>query len=253
MVHIGNTVLGDGTVKICIPLAGKNREVLAERMREVTKAAPDLIEWRMDSLEEKVQEADISGIFSVIREKAGNIPVLCTMRTAAEGGNCRMSEGEYCDFYERLCKEESPDAVDVEIISKQKAAAQIISAAHERNIPVIGSCHDFSGTPRPEEILKVLETMEKAGADIVKMAVMPHSAEDADIVFEAAARYRMREAHRPYIVISMGEFGKRTRVEAPGLGAAMCFATAGGISSAPGQIPADELRRIWKKDFGARQ
>ena len=40
MVHIGNTVLGDGTVKICIPLAGKNREVLAERMTAAITTMP---------------------------------------------------------------------------------------------------------------------------------------------------------------------------------------------------------------------
>jgi len=249
-VNIGNTVLGGGDVKICIPLSGETWDVLSERIQAVKSASPDIIEWRIDSLAGSIQKADAAGILRKIRNEAGDIPVLCTLRTAAEGGDCSIDGDAYRAFYKELCEAGTPDAIDVEICSKPCAAAEIIAEAHGRNIPVIGSCHNFQATPQASVILKTLKTMAAAGADIVKMAVYPHSEADVDAVFDAAAQYRSMEDHRPFILISMGEAGKRTRIEALQAGTAMCFATAGGVSSAPGQIPADELRRIWNEKNG---
>ena len=50
--------------------------------------------------------------------------------------------------------------------------------ALQQHVQVIGSYHDFQGTPQEMQITKRLLAMHDNGADIPKMAVMPQRKED---------------------------------------------------------------------------
>lgn len=50
--------------------------------------------------------------------------------------------------------------------------------ALQQHVQVIGSYHDFQGTPQEMQITKRLLAMHENGADIPKMAVMPQRKED---------------------------------------------------------------------------
>lgn len=119
-------------------------------------------------------------------------------------------------------------------------AARAIAAAHTHGSPVVASNHDFHATPGVDEIVDRLASMEAMGADVAKIAVMPQSAADVVTLIDATQR-RFGEARIPLITMSMGTLGAVTRVGGGVFGSAATFATV-GEASAPGQLPAAEVR-----------
>lgn len=152
----------------------------------------------------------------------------------AEGQICGQAEGQRADM---------PIALDVEI--DRHAARDLIAAAHERRIPVVASHHNFSSTDAPETLRATFETMSAAGADVLKVAMMPQSSGDvADLLrttAEADASF-----DRPVLGISMGEAGRTSRVMGGDFGSCASFAQL-GQSSAPGQIDALDLAGMFDR------
>lgn len=155
----------------------------------------------------------------------------------AEGQIGRQAEGQRADM---------PIALDVEI--DRHAARDLIAAAHERRIPVVASHHNFSSTDAPETLRATFETMSAAGADVLKVAMMPQSSGDvADLLrttAEADAAF-----DRPVLGISMGEAGRTSRVMGGDFGSCASFAQL-GQSSAPGQIDALDLAGMFDRLYG---
>jgi hypothetical protein len=52
-------------------------------------------------------------------------------------------------------------------------------------VPLIASYHNFQETPSAQDIVAKLVAMERAGADIAKVAVMPKSLRDVLTLLEA--------------------------------------------------------------------
>ena len=84
--------------------------------------------------------------------------------------------------------------------------------------------------------------MEEWGADILKLAVMPKSAEDLLSLLRVCLTAH-RQASRPVVAISMGEIGLESRVCGEAFGSAMTFGCL-DQASAPGQLAAGELARL---------
>ena len=84
--------------------------------------------------------------------------------------------------------------------------------------------------------------MEKCGADVCKMAVMPNSPDDVLNLLSAT-----NDAHalinRPLITMSMGKWGLISRLSGELFGSSLTFGCVGN-ASAPGQIEADELNTV---------
>ena len=92
--------------------------------------------------------------------------------------------------------------------------------------------------------------MEKAlelGADIPKVAYMPHSSEDVLCLLDASLSCR-KLLEAPIVSISMGDLGKISRVYAGQFGSDITFASLKG-STAPGQIKIGDLKRAWTHLF----
>src|SRR5699024_2522970 len=77
-----------------------------------------------------------------------------------------------------LIKEKATDLLDLELFRKTSKLKEIIAEAHENNIYIIMSNHDFDKTPATSELERRLTLMKIFGADIAKIAVMPNSARD---------------------------------------------------------------------------
>ena len=107
---------------------------------------------------------------------------------------------------------------------------------------MVGSNHDFGGTPDKADLLYRLRRMQDLGADIPKIAVMPKSEADVIALLDATQEMHTRYADRPIITMSMGR-GVISRLCGEYFGSAMTFGAVGQVS-APGQIPADELRSV---------
>ena len=89
-----------------------------------------------------------------------------------------------------------------------------------------------------------MKLMEKAGADVCKIAVMPNQKKDVERFINISAKLN-NEISVPIITMSMGELGAVTRICTNQTGSAVTFA-AGVDASAPGQINIEVLRELLK-------
>ena len=242
-VNIRNCILGEGRPKICIPIVGRTKEEILLQAEHVKKSVPDIVEWRMDFLNEIQDRQVCREAVKSIREVLEELPFLCTFRTKAEGGEQEISPQVYRDIYETVMDTGYADAIDVEFFLEKEITEQLIQKAHKCNLAVVGSNHDFDRTPEKEELVLRLCGMQKMGMDVAKIAVMPQTEKDVLILLEATLEMKQLHPETPVITMSMGKLGVISRIAGELFGSALTFGTAGS-SSAPGQIPAEELKTI---------
>lgn len=109
---------------------------------------------------------------------------------------------------------------------------------------IIGSYHDFNGTPDYDVLKDEHDRMSGSPVDIVKMATMARSMEDSRNMM----RLVKQSGRTPTIGICMGDYGKITRVLGPIYGGYLTFASlAEGRASAAGQMNAGELHEKIEK------
>lgn len=135
-------------------------------------------------------------------------------------------------------------SVDLELFRDRAMIDRLVKLARKQGVKVIISDHEFNFTPDEDEIIRRLMLEEQAGADILKIAVMAHSPEDALAVMSATAKMRHYHSARPMLTMAMGRAGVLTRITGEGFGSDMTFASVGGKASAPGQIPAEDCLRV---------
>lgn len=236
-----------GKTKICIPLTGKNKKEILTQAEEIIKINPDLVEWRVDyfSTDTKL----ISEMLELIKNALGELPLIVTFRTAKEGGEKDISWKEYS----RMClavAEGPVEYIDIELYSNrnQKNICELVEKIHGRNVGIIGSNHHFDRTPSKDEMIKILSEMDRLGADVCKLAVMPKRKSDVENLIIASKRAD-EIIKKPIVTMSMGELGAITRVCPYATKSAMTFA-AGVNTSAPGQMPCDMVRELLKINQG---
>lgn len=241
-IKIKNVEIGKGIPKICIPLTGKNREEIIEEMEIVKKSNPDLIEWRVDFFEESDNPERVCEMLGTINDSFKQIPVLFTFRTKEEGGEKSIMSEDYVKLLKEVSEKRLADIVDVQVFWYGEKSEDFIKELKETGAVVLASSHHFEGTPSVREMSDDLYTMENRGADIVKLAVMPQSGKDVCALLEATME-RKEHSNKPMITMSMGQSGMLSRICGELTGSCVTFAS-GKQASAPGQIKADELKKV---------
>ena len=241
-IKIKNVEIGKGIPKICIPLTGKNREEIIEEMEIVKKSNPDLIEWRVDFFEESDNPERVCEMLGTINDSFKQIPVLFTFRTKEEGGEKSIMSEDYVKLLKEVSERRLVDIVDVQVFWYGEKSEDFIKELKETGAVVLASSHHFEGTPSVREMSDALYTMENKGADIVKLAVMPQSGKDVCALLEATME-RKEHSNKPMITMSMGQSGMLSRICGELTGSCVTFAS-GKQASAPGQIKADELKKV---------
>lgn len=241
-IKIKNVEIGKGIPKICIPLTGKNREEIIEEMEIVKKSSPDLIEWRVDFFEESDNPERVCEMLGTINDSFKQIPVLFTFRTKEEGGEKSIMSEDYVKLLKEVSERRLVDIVDVQVFWYGEKSEDFIKELKETGAVVLASSHHFEGTPSVREMSDALYTMENRGADIVKLAVMPQSGKDVCALLEATME-RKEHSNKPMITMSMGQSGMLSRICGELTGSCVTFAS-GKQASAPGQIKADELKKV---------
>lgn len=242
-VWLGRVELGAGVPKVAVPLVARTRpELLAEaaRLRELPL---DVVEWRADFYEDVADLSKTLDTLRALRGALGDIPLLFTFRTRQEGGAREITPEEYCALNTAAARSGDADGVDVEIFFGDETVRRIIADVHAAGKAVVGSSHDHAGTPPREELIARLCRAQDLGADLPKLAVMPRSPADVLALLGATEEMARRWADRPIITMSMAAGGVVSRLCGEVFGSAMTFGTA-GRASAPGQIPAEELRAV---------
>lgn len=242
-VTVRNIKIGEGAPKIIVPLVGKNREELLDEAVLVQSAGPDLIEWRADFFDKVENIAEVTDMAKQLRSKLGNIPLIFTFRTRKEGGEREIGQDYYRELNLAAIHSGSFDLIDLELFSPEQTIDAVIREAKKHAVYVIMSNHEFSFTPPKDAILERLQKMKEYGADILKIAVMPRTAADVLILLDATNTFTNQKDSPPVVTMAMGGLGLITRLAGEIFGSALTFAS-GKKSSAPGQIPVNELRTV---------
>lgn len=241
-VSIGDTVIGGLDPLVCIPLIDRDRSRLLSQAKELSVILPDLIEWRVDALEGLGDEVDWLELLGEIRSICSNIPLLFTCRSHLEGGLQELAPKVRQAIIIRAIASGLVDIVDIEMCSGEAFINEVRQTAKEFGIHLIFSYHNFTSTPPEDFLVEQLVKAEELGADIGKVAVMPKSYNDVLTLLQASLRARSGPVNIPLVTISMGETGVISRVAGGLFGSDITFA-AGSLSSAPGQVGIQELRR----------
>jgi len=227
---------------ICTPLTGKNREEILSELETIIPKQPDLIEWRVDFLEEIHNTEHVLALADEI-SSTSCIPLLFTIRSEKEGGEkISLSEEEKIVLLNEVCKSPDIDIIDFEVSNHPEHIKKLRNKSKENNKKLILSYHNFDHTPVNTEILKHIFEAEFYEADIAKVAVMPKNKEDVlrllDVTKEADEALDI-----PIVTMSMGSIGSLSRMMGWAFGSIITFGV-GVQSSAPGQVPIDRLRQM---------
>lgn len=243
MLSVKGVQFGEGTPKICIPIVERNRETILSYAEKALDQKPDLLELRVDWYEGLYNVESVVSLVRDLREVIRDTVLLFTIRTKREGGEADITVQEYEELCGRVCETGLIDLVDVEAFMEEGLLQRMCKVAHDHGVYVVASNHDFEKTPEEVEILRRLRYMEKQGADIPKIAVMPVTEKDVITLLSATLAYKEQGGGKPVITMSMGKLGVVSRLSGETFGSAVTFATAGKIS-APGQIGIEDMRVI---------
>jgi 3-dehydroquinate dehydratase-1 len=229
----------------CLPLVAADLAGLLDQARAAVLNNPDLLEWRIDGFAPAGESEPILAALSSLRQAIGDTPLILTCRSVQEGGIQAVPLDERVELLESMLQTGLADIVDFEISSGEAAVSRIVQAVRSSQAKLILSFHDFQRTPEPGFMIGKLAEAERLGADIAKLAVMPQDYQDVIDLLGATLKARSEVLAIPVITIAMGEIGRLTRIAGALFGSDISFAL-GQQSSAPGQIPVDELRQAWK-------
>jgi 3-dehydroquinate dehydratase-1 len=137
------------------------------------------------------------------------------------------------------------DLLDTELAGGTDFIAAVREACRRAGVRLILSWHDFKQTPAAATIVDRLARAEALGADIAKAAVMPLDGEDVFTLLEATRQARRGALKIPLITMAMGSKGLISRIVGAVYGADVSFAM-GAQATAPGQIPIQKLREVWR-------
>lgn len=232
--------------KICVPIVEMFRNTIISRAREYVVLPIDMVEWRVDFY--SGYEEELLSIVSELKHILGKKELIVTIRTEAEGGEPNGSRFDYFAFVQSVLEQNQADYVDIEVARNPALTKEICEKYKEGTTKVIGSYHDFSQTPSKKEIMEKLQMAKEVGCRIGKLACMPQSREDVDVLLEATAAVKEAYPEFSLITMSMGELGVNSRLYGGLYGSEVSFGCV-GQTSAPGQISYSEMGEVFDKIY----
>ena len=230
-----------GRPLICVPIVAEDESGITDACAAIANEQADIIEWRIDRYNDCENINNVISTLDNIKASTDK-PLICTFRTHHEGGGYISTE-LYFDLIAALAESGLPDIIDIEI--KRATAGEmnrIINNIRQKGSRVIASCHYFDCTPSENEMMDIYADMAEAGADILKLAVMPSDRHDVmrllKVTESVSAMYK-----QPVVSMSMGKLGLISRIMGSVTGSVMTFASV-GEASAPGQIPAKQMKEL---------
>lgn len=200
----------------------------------------DLQGWtnrpQADVVEVKVDNFDGYNEFFTFLDMEKDVPTILTLERPAEQEGDNPIGRESRELVERL--EGRIDYVDVELDNRsdqltheeyRKRRDSIIETAHENDIEVIVSYHDYESTPSLPELEGILESERSAGADLAKICTTAEERSDNYPVMNL-----VEESDIPIVAWAMGEEGLISRYLHQLVGGEWSFASYED-ESAPGQ------------------
>ena len=174
MLTLRGLTLTAAAPRIIVPLFARSLDALRP-LAAAAQADPaaELVELRLDPL----PTADHTAALALVRSLT-NKPLIVTIRTRAEGGELALTPDAYAACCRALLACGGVDVLDIEWRACGPHRDALRSAARAAGAAALFSEHHFDGTPATEAMTAALTGMADTGADIAKLAVMPHTAAD---------------------------------------------------------------------------
>jgi 3-dehydroquinate dehydratase-1 len=249
-VIVRGRAIGGPLPLICLPLVAKNSDSLLRQANELIHMQPDLLEWRIDDYQKVTAVTDCLAVLEELRTVIADIPLIFTCRIDREGGLQKIPQEKRLELISAAMASGNVDIVDIELCNEKDFIETVRKKAAANGVKLILSHHNFSETPTAELIYTTLVKAQKMGADIAKLAAMPKDYTDVLTLMSATNKARNEGVEVPMVTIAMGPEGKITRLAGGLFGSDITFAV-GRESSAPGQIPINELRMGMALLYGA--
>jgi 3-dehydroquinate dehydratase-1 len=239
----GHPIAGGKFPLICTPLVGRTLDKLLAELAIVLPKKPDVLEWRVDFFEQISDTAVVIAAAAAIKKAAGSVPLLFTRRSTLEGGEkIALNEDQVIAMYTAVCASKHIDLIDYEMANDGANIVRVREAAKTNGIKLVLSFHNFSYTPALETLAAKFLTADQLGADVAKVAVMPRDLDDV-LTLLTATRQASKKLRIPLISMAMGPLGAITRMVGGVFGSSLSFAV-GAASSAPGQVPIEDLNTV---------
>lgn len=243
--HVKNLNIGELPVKTIVPITAKTKQQALEQAKIIAENPnADMAEFRIDLLDFASDTKAVIKLGKELNQVLKNKPLIATIRTANEGGQLKISDADYESTYTEYLKQPFMQFLDIEMFRDQARVEQLTQRAHQKNVLVIMSNHDFDKTPTQQDIEQRLLKQDQMGADILKIAVMPKSKQDVLTLMNATLNVSQK-SKKPLLTMSMGRLGTISRIATANMGGSMSFGMI-GEASAPGQIDVAQLKQFLK-------
>ena len=225
--------------KICVPVCVRRADDLCEAIKAAS-AAGDIVEIRADYLD--LANPNFAQLQRQLAAAQG--PLILTLRSSQQDGQSQHDYETRRRFWSSVRELPANWFVDLELdlvedFAAGEAAGKLTVDWHQ----VICSHHDFTGVP--DNLAQIFERMLQSPAGIIKIAVQAVDGVDCLPVFQLLDQARQRG--RKMIAIAMGPAGLMTRILGPSRGSFLTYgAIVAGRENAPGQVPASELRDLYR-------
>lgn len=221
---------------LCVPIFVASVAQAKADIARAAEAGADLVELRIDQFTDEIQ------LRQLLSEAV--LPCILTCRPEWEGGHSTLENAERFKAL-GIRVGDQPRYIDVELAALDdfEFADEDDDEDQEESRPkIIVSSHDFSG--RPARLYSIATELEDSLGDISKIVWTARTVRD-----NVEASDLIRSGQKPTIALCMGEAGIISRILAKKFGAFLTFASLGqGKQTAPGQVPIDDLKRLYRWD-----
>ncbi|MFU8924975.1 type I 3-dehydroquinate dehydratase [Acinetobacter puyangensis] len=240
---VKNINIAELPVKTIVPItASTAAQALAQAQVIADNPDADLAEFRVDLLAFAADSKKVIALGKQLNQILKHKPLIATIRTHNEGGKLTVTDQEYEKIYREYLKQPFMQLLDIEMFRDQSSVERLTKLAHDKNVLVIMSNHDFKQTPDEQEIVNRLLKQDQLGADILKIAVMPQSKQDVFSLMNATLKVS-QQSKKPLLTMSMGRLGTISRIATANMGGNLSFGMI-GEASAPGQIDVTQLKQF---------
>jgi 3-dehydroquinate dehydratase-1 len=226
--------------KICIPIKTSSLEDLYNKIKE-SYINCDLIEIWIGELFVENSLENLKYILDKIfewKKEFNNIPLLFNVKTEKEKGNFNGTKEQKKEIFIELINRNA-EYIDIDYLFDNNFFNYL--KEHKKNTEIILSAHFFEGTPSFPSLKNRVQIMKNNHADIIKIASFPETKKDLISIFRLMEN--LDRNNIPFILISMGEEGKISRVMNCLFNGKMMFATLNSDNkSATGQLNIKDLK-----------
>lgn len=228
--------------RIIVPIVADQLDEVLVQAETIMTSPADLVEWRIDYFAQDFNIDQLIATGKKLKQILGSKPLIITNRTSDEGGMLDFDEAQYIDAYEQFIEANIADVIDVEYSKSDQVITHLKHLTDNSDTKLLLSHHDCAKTESKEVLIFLFAQMAKQNPDIIKVARAPKDREDVMALMNAtlAADHQIDQ---PIIAMSMGKLGQISRIAGQTFGSVATFASL-THTSAPGQLPAGELRRI---------